>query len=151
MRSFELTCAHDAILPSCRSQTAVNLRKSANGKAQISSMCEGMTLICALHFADFLSLCFSLRTASCTISFSLSNSFWFDFSRENVNGQCSGFVRNLRLQYFNLTICRPQKLRLMTFFSRKYHRKSTVTLMTSLWHTIYGYQEMTCTNLKRRG
>ena len=128
-----------------------NLRKSATSKAQISSMCEGNDTDLCAAFADFLSLCFSLRTTSCTISFSISNSFWFDFSKENVSGQCSGFVRNLRLQYFNLTICRPQKLRLMTFFSRKYHRKSTVTLMTSLWHTICKYQEMTCTNLKRRG
>ena len=37
---------------------------------------EGLTLICALRFADFLSLCLSPRTTSRTIiSFSISNSF----------------------------------------------------------------------------
>ena len=38
---------------------------------------EWMTLICALRFADFLSLCLSPRTTSGTISFSISNSFWY--------------------------------------------------------------------------
>ena len=38
---------------------------------------EWMTLICALQFADFLRLCLSPRTTSRTISFSISNSFWY--------------------------------------------------------------------------
>ena len=56
-----------------------NLRKSANCKAQVSKICEWMTLICALRFADFLRLCLSPQTTSRTISFSISNSFWYYF------------------------------------------------------------------------
>ena len=36
-----------------------------------------IVLICALQFADFLRLCLSPRTTSRTISFSISNSFWY--------------------------------------------------------------------------
>ena len=67
-------------------------RQSQSGtcaKAQISTMCnvqcaEWMTLICALRFADlqiwfadFLRLCLSTWTTSPTISFSISNSFYY--------------------------------------------------------------------------
>ena len=54
-----------------------NLRKSANRNAQISVIHSAYVLICALQFADYLRLCLSPRTTSRTISFSISNSFWF--------------------------------------------------------------------------
>ena len=40
---------------------------------------EGMTLICALRFADFLRLYLSPGTTSRTISSSISKSYWYKF------------------------------------------------------------------------
>ena len=42
-----------------------------------SVQCAEWTLICALQFADLLRLCLSPRKTSRTISFSISNSFWY--------------------------------------------------------------------------
>ena len=38
-----------------------------------------IVLICALQFGNFLRFCLSPRTTSRTISFSISNSFWYKF------------------------------------------------------------------------
>ena len=44
---------------------------------KLVSFTPHIVLICALQFADFLKLCLSPRTTSLTISFSISNSFWY--------------------------------------------------------------------------
>ena len=46
-------------------------------QAQPEKICKSQ--LCALQFADFLRLCLSPRTTSRTISFSISNSFWYWF------------------------------------------------------------------------
>ena len=59
--------------------------KSADRKAQISKALVPLTgLICALWSADFLRKCFSPRETSRTISFSISNSFWYYMTTDLV-------------------------------------------------------------------
>ena len=53
-------------------------RKSADRKAPIRKAFVSLTgLICALRSADFLGWCLSPSATSRTISFSISNSFWY--------------------------------------------------------------------------
>ena len=59
-----------------------------------------IVLICALQFADILRLCLSPRTTSRTISFSISNSFWYKFD---------SFFRYLLITYCTrvVRVCPP--------------------------------------------
>ena len=76
-----------------------NLRKSANRNAQISVIPSSIVLICVLQFADFLRLCLSPRTTSRTISFSISNSFWYSFDSffRYLLSTCCSFTRVVRV------------------------------------------------------
>ena len=54
------------------------LRKSTDRKAQIrKAFVQFSGLICDLRSVDFLRQGLSPRATSCTISFSISNSFWY--------------------------------------------------------------------------
>ena len=67
------------------------LRKSTDRKEQIrKAFVQFSGLICALRSVDFLRLGLSPRATSCTISFSISNSFWYYYRKR---GSASYIVR----------------------------------------------------------
>ena len=73
-----------------RSEDKHHLRKSADRKAQISPVSgTNAFLICAFRSADFLRWCLSSERS--TISFSISNSFWYYRKR----GSASYIVREV--------------------------------------------------------